>query len=189
MYAKLLRDSRTFSAMRRMDQDLAEQVHEGPCPYCGKALHWRLYPRKPRGPRGIEITYDRRFSLCCGACRRSVTPPSVMFMGRKVYVGSWILLLAAMVHGLSAERVALLRRRFGISKRTLERWRTWWLAIFKKSPFWKRMRASFMPPVSESQLPRCLLARFGGSCRRRMERVLVFLRPITTTSCAAALSS
>ncbi|HRZ54915.1 MAG TPA: hypothetical protein P5525_05600 [Candidatus Paceibacterota bacterium] len=45
------------------------------------------------GPR-----WQVRFSLCCGkeGCRRRNTPPSVRFLGRWVYAGLVVILVAAM---------------------------------------------------------------------------------------------
>ncbi len=74
-----------------------------------------------------------RFSLCCAreGCRRRHTPPSVRFMGRRVYAGLVVVLVSAMIHGLKPERVQLLREALGIDRRTLERWRQWWLGLFR----------------------------------------------------------
>jgi hypothetical protein len=47
----------------------------------------------------------------------------VRFLGRKVYGGFIVVLLAAMSHGLSADRVRRLRELTGADRRTLERWR------------------------------------------------------------------
>jgi hypothetical protein len=44
----LLRDTRFFALLTRLDQDLAEQTRTQGCP-CGGRLHRAHYPRKPRG--------------------------------------------------------------------------------------------------------------------------------------------
>jgi len=54
------------------------------------ALHKSNYQRKPRGGP-LALTgeqYALRFSLCCGwrDCRRRVLPPSLRFLGRRVYL-------------------------------------------------------------------------------------------------------
>ena len=56
-------------------------------------------------------------------CRRRHTPPSVRFLGRRVYVGLVVVLVSAMRHGLTAPRVQRLREQLGIDRQTLERWR------------------------------------------------------------------
>ena len=41
--------------------------------------------------------FGRRFSLCCGreGCRHRATPPSVRFLGRRVYVGAVVIVASA----------------------------------------------------------------------------------------------
>jgi hypothetical protein len=81
--------------------------------------------------------------LCCAreGCRRRHTPASVRFMGRRVYAGLVVVLESAMLHGLNPERVQRLREVLGIDRRTLERWRQWWLVLFVESSFWREARA------------------------------------------------
>ena len=78
-----------------------ERAAAEPCRYCGGPLHRGDYPRKPRGglsPSAAEA-FGRRFSLCCGreGCRRRATPPSVRFLGRRVYVGAVVIVASAIV--------------------------------------------------------------------------------------------
>lgn len=106
------------------------------------------------------------------------------FLGRKVYAGLVVVLLSTMVHGLNAERVRRIRQLLNtddrIDRRTLERWRQWWLDTFVRSSFWKEARARFMPPVGEETLPNSLCARFRIGWRKRLLALLEFLAPITT---------
>jgi hypothetical protein len=80
------------------DPSVCDPVRAAGCPYCGAALHAGDYPRKPRGvPRSLlGPAYERRLSLCCSreGCRRRVTPPSVRFFGRRVYLGALVVLAA-----------------------------------------------------------------------------------------------
>lgn len=89
-----------------------------------------------------------------------------------------------MLNGLNAERVRrirqLLNTRDELSRRTLERWRQWWLNTFVRSSFWKEARARFMPPVCEKALPNSLCARFEIEERGQLVALLKFLAPITT---------
>ena len=92
------------------------------------------YPRKPRG--GLDTLGDehaRRLSFCCAVdgCRSRATPPSVRFLGPKVYSGAVVILAAAMQHGPSKKRVAHLEVLLGIGRRTLVRWRRWWTEAFR----------------------------------------------------------
>lgn len=79
---------------------------------------------KPRGgalaAAGEEHTL--RFSLCCGreGCRKRAAPPSVRFLGRRVYLGA--ALLVASILRLTHREPAELRRLTGIPAQTVERW-------------------------------------------------------------------
>ena len=70
------------------------------------------YGRKPRGlPDGIDPgpVLPVRFSFCCSVdgCRRRHTPPSVRFLGRKVYLSVMVVLLDD--HATSADATEPLR--------------------------------------------------------------------------------
>ena len=102
------------------------------------------------------------------------------FLGRRVYAGLVVVLVSAMIHGLSAERVQRIREVLEIDCRTLERWRQWWLDNFVRSTFWKAARARFMPPLCEKTLPRSLCVIFEVEQRERLLALLQFLASITT---------
>lgn len=175
---KLLKDGLLFKLLEKADSDMAEEAAATGCSHCGEEkLHRGDYPRKPRGgPR-----WDTRRSFCCAkeGCRKRKTPPSVRFLGRKVYVSVVVVLVSAMMHGLKPQRVEALREALGIDKRTLERWRAWWLENFVASPFWKSARAFFMPRLDKSILPLSLVEVFGAKQRDGMVRLLEFISPIT----------
>jgi len=97
-----INDSRFYQFLFRIDQDIAAQVRAGGC-CCGGILHSARYPRKPRGIRTkMDESYTSRLSFCCAreGCRRRSTPPSVRFLGRKVYLGAVVILVTALEHGL-----------------------------------------------------------------------------------------
>lgn len=102
------------------------------------------------------------------------------FLGRRVYAGLVVVLVSAMLHGLSADRVCRLREVLNMDRRTLERWRRWWLDNFVRSPFWKEVRARFMPPLCEKTLPLSLSLSFDVERRDRLLDLLRFLAPLTT---------
>ena len=82
------------------DTAIAEAVRAGGCPHCGARLHRASYPRKPRGvPAEHEKQFAVRLSLCCGrdGCRKRATPPSVRFLGPKVYVGIIVVIASALM--------------------------------------------------------------------------------------------
>jgi hypothetical protein len=173
-----LADQQLNQLLEKVDGDLVEEARHRGCLHCQGKLYRSDYERKPRG--GPQ--WDVRFSLCCGSesCRKRNTPPSVRFMGRRVYAGLVVVLVSAMTHGLKAERVQRLREALGIDRRTLERWRQWWLGLFVKSAFWREARARFMPPVDHRTMPLSLCLGFEVRARERLVELLHFLAPITT---------
>lgn len=173
--------------LEKVDADLIETERVKGCRHCSGKLHRADYRRKPRGmkfwPKDPKET--KRFSLCCDreGCRRRQTPPSVRFLGRRVYGGVVAVLIPALAHGLKPERVARIREALDlkIDRRTLERWRQWWLGLFVQSTFWKEARARFAPPLCQKTLPLSLCLSFAVEERRdRLLELLRFLCPITT---------
>jgi len=108
-----------------------------------------------------------------------MTPPSVRYLGRRVYLGAVVVLVTAMIGGITAARAARLREWFGVNVRTLKRWRVWWRETFIASTFWRGAQGRFMPPVAIEMLPASLLERFAGDERTRLLHALVFLTPLT----------
>lgn len=184
----LLRDSRLHPWLMKVDDDLARVAKEGRCLRCGGRLDRAVYPRKPRGgPDDLAAEYGSRLSFCCADCRRRLTPPSVRFLGRRVYLGAVVVLVSAMLQGATPPRAARLRELFGVSSRTLARWRTWWQTAFAQSNFWKSARGHLRSPASTSLLPLSLLTCFGELGERSaFVAALRFLSPITTPSAGQA---
>ena len=175
---KHLADQELFQLLEKVDADLVEEARSKGCALCGGRLDRGDYERKPRG--GPQ--WDVRFSLCCAqeGCRKRHTPPSVRFMGRRVYAGLVVVLVSALIHGAKPERVHLLREALGIDRRTLERWRQWWLGAFIESSFWREARARFMPSLCPKTMPLPLCESFDVQRRDRLLDLLQFLAPITT---------
>lgn len=173
--------------LQRIDDEAAAAARGRGCP-CGGRLHSARYPRKPRGgPIGLHDGFQWRWSFCCASegCRRRTTPPSVRFLGRKVYLGTVVVLLSAAARCLSVPRVARLRELVGASRRTLRRWLRWWEVEFATSRFWQAMRGRFAPPPAVDDLPKSLLDRFADGNKNEEQQVmeiLRFLSPITTGS-------
>jgi len=189
LYTKLLGDVRLFELLGQIDEDLARQARERGC-RCGGRLHRACYPRKPRGgPVGLSAQYERRLSYCCAedGCRKRTTPPSVRFLGRKVYLGALVVLVSALRQGATPTRVGVLHELFGVGERTLRRWRQWWQQVFAESTFWRAARGRLLPVVAARELPRGLVERFAGGGVEQACAVLRFVAPITTGSCALAV--
>lgn len=185
MYTALLADGRLYQILQRFDDDLAAEQRAGGCPRCGGVLHSARYPRKPRGLVGrLSLEYERRRSFCCARrdCRKRATPPSLRFLGRKVYLGAVVVLIAALRCGPTPARMRYLEQLVGVSRRTVARWRRWWCEELFDTPFWRAASGALMPPLQRSELPASLLERFTGSALERLLGLLRFIAPITTES-------
>ena len=115
--------------------------------------------------------------------RKRLTPMSVRFLGRKVYLGVVVLLACVLRQGPTPWRVARLREQLGVSAETLRRWHR--RDAFVHTPFWKTARARFAPAIDESGLPRNVVERFTGDGLAQVMATLRFLSPLTTTSAVA----
>lgn len=191
MYLKVLGDVRLYAILEQIDGELSELARAQGC-RCGGPLHRARYPRKPRGgPAGLGAGYEWRESYCCAVegCRRRTTPPSVRFLGRKVYLGAVVVLVSTLRQGPTPTRVRVLHDLFGVGERTLRRWRQWWQRRFAEGPFWRAARGRVLPVVAARDLPRGLVERFAGGASDQACGVLRFLWPITTGSCVLAGSS
>lgn len=184
MCHRLLADARFYELLLKLDGDLVAEARAGRCVKCGGRLDSANYPRKPRGAttRKLPDGYETRFSLCCAQCRSRNTPPSVRFLGRRVFLGAVVVLASAMQQGATPVRANHLRELLGVSLQTLARWREWWRSAFVQSTFWKAARAFFSPAVLESDFPLSLLERFGPGGEERLGALLRFLRPVSTPS-------
>lgn len=185
---KLLADARFYVELLGIDRDLARAVEDAGCP-CGGTLHTADYPRRPRGgPAALPEGYEKRLSFCCGVvgCRLRATPPSVRFFGRRWFLAPVVALVSALRHGVNGRRLKAVRDWLGdqVCRRTVERWRRWWLEAFAVGPYWTASRGRFVPPVETKVLPLSLLERFGGDERERLTTALRFLSPVTTASVA-----
>jgi hypothetical protein len=184
MYHNLPSDARFWSFLVTIDEDLAETARKKTCPWCGGRLHCANYPRKPRGePDKLPDTYQLRFSFCCerDGCRKRTTPPSVRFLGRKVYLAVVVILVAAMRHGPTPRRIRELSAHFGADRRTIARWQVFWRDLVPATPFWKVARACLIPNVDTTPRPRALLDAFlhRPEDDDGWKRLLRFLAPIT----------
>jgi hypothetical protein len=183
MYHDLPRAARFWSVLLAIDQDLAETTRANACS-CGGRLHCANYPRKPRGtPAQLPESQRLRLSFCCDrdGCRKRVTPPSVRFLGPKVYLGVVIIVISAMRQGPTPRRVRELSQRFGADRRTIARWQVFWREHFPQTPFWKIARARLVPLVEVVTLPYSLVDAFllrHPHCRG-WTLLLRFLSPIT----------
>ena len=184
MLPELLQKASLFSLLHRIDMDIAGQLRQGGCLYCGGPLHQANYQRKPRGgPNYIPEDCLLQFSLCCGrqGCRRRSLPPSTRFMGRRVYWGCVILVTMTLRQnrpdGVSARE---LMRLFGFTRNTLIRWAAYFRDIFPSGAQWQRLRGTVSASVRNGELPGALVRFFlltSESAEKGLIACLRFLAP------------
>ena len=183
MYHDLPRSTRFWLFLLAVDLDLAEATRKQGCS-CGGRLHCANYLRKPRGtPVQLPEEQRLRLSFCCDrdGCRKRVTPPSVRFLGPKVFLGPVVILISAMRQGPTPRRIRELFTRFRANRRTIARWQVFWREHFPQTPFWKLARARLVPLVEIITLPYSLVDFFltrHHRCRG-WTLLLRFLSPIT----------
>jgi hypothetical protein len=104
-----------FSLLLALDSDLAARTRaRGPC---GGPPFVADFARKLGGARGpLPAGFEQRRSFCGGrdGCRRRQTPPSVRFLGRKVYLAVTVVLVNALHHGPRPARLAALWAALGV---------------------------------------------------------------------------
>jgi hypothetical protein len=180
-----------FARLEKLDEAIAGAVAAGRCRHCEGPLHRGNYRRKPRGAlvAGAGEAFTIRHSLCCGrrGCRKRALPPSLRFLGRRVYLEAVVL-----VASMAAQAVALTARTAiataGVPLRTLRRWGVWWRERFPRLSLWAELRARFVPPPpNEAELPGSLVARLArdGTESANAEALLLaarYLAPATTAS-------
>lgn len=178
----LLGDASLHRRLLWIDEDLANEAREGGCRVCGGRLHRADYGRKPRGaPEGLGAAFEGRLSLCCGreGCRKRLTPPSVRFLGRRVWLGVVVTLACVATHGVSARRARRLREELGVDRRTLERWRRWWRDELAAASAWRALRGKLHGALRVEELPGSLLERFAGSLFEQLVALLRFIAPLS----------
>ena len=158
-----------FSWLEELDELIAAKVAAAGCRHCDGPLHRANYQRKPRGaliaPGGEASSL--RHSLCCGrrGCRKRALPPSLRFLGRRVYLEAVVVLASVWVQ--TAATIGEAMKASGVPWRTLRRWAEWWREGFPRLPTWAELRARFVPPPpDEARLPESLIARLGSDLAR-----------------------
>ncbi|MFQ5917057.1 MAG: hypothetical protein ACE5I0_04515 [Candidatus Binatia bacterium] len=168
MLPELVQRSNLFLLLHKLDQDLTNQYRQKDCPFCKGPLHQANYERKPRGaPESLPEDLCIRQSLCCGRedCRRRTLPPSCLFMGRRVYWGAVILVVMTLRQNRpEGAGTKWLIGMFGISRKTLIRWITYYREVFPQSAQWKKLRGRVGVYVGNDRLPGDLVDYFVDHC-------------------------
>lgn len=178
LYESIFSDASFPHALLALDMELAAAAKARACPHCGGRLHVANYLRKPRGgPWVLTEELAIRHDLCCArqGCRRRTLPPSVRFLGRRVYLAAIVVLGAALRQGPTPFRVKRLEALLGADRRTLARWCQWWTTRFVETATFAALRARLVPPVGARDLPLAALDRFVGGPRERLRAFVRFL--------------
>jgi len=186
LYQTLLSDATLYTALAKLDEEIAAEVKPKGCPFCDGVLHSGRYPRKPRGvPSEVEDQYRFRASFCCSrkGCRLRTTPPSVRFLGRKVFAAAAVVLVTILRHGPTPERLSRIRQLTGVSARTVTRWRQWWQSVVPRTRWWTTARGFLRRPVAEHSMPTSLLHAFTTTDEKAgLIALLRFVSPLTSGS-------
>lgn len=179
--------SKFFEGLVSADEAIVRRAATEPCPRCGGRLYRSDYPRKPRGGNWdawerTQGAFAHRFSLCCGreGCRRRATPPSVRFLGRRVYLGA--IVVAASIVAVMVACAAAVTRATGVPSRTTRRWLRWWRGPFTASDVFVDLSARVVPAPDRWLVPASLLSLSGDNAPGGIRRLLAWLTPLTTTS-------
>lgn len=179
--------ARALGTLVLLDNDLAQEMHAGGCALCGAPLHRAPYPRKPRGLREgeMEAKVCHRVSFCCSnrECRRRATPPSLVFLDRRVYVGVVVTLLTMLAHGVTPKRLARIAQEYAVDRRTLDRWRRWWTTEMPRLDVWQVLRGRFVEQPEEARLPLSLYERMvddgtDDGTDSKLTKLLMLLREL-----------
>jgi len=179
VYDVIAQDPSFFRFLSQIDAELAAETRKAGCQHCSGRLHTADFPRKPRGcPAAVLEEYSRRLSFTCGHCDSRATPPSVRFLGRRVYVAV-VLMLSSPPNSASARQLQCL---LGISRRTVLRWRVWWTQEFPRTRLWRSLRSRLIPPITPAQLPQSLLDRLHSKVpTMRLAQALRLLSPLSVS--------
>jgi hypothetical protein len=173
-----------FEGLMAIDEGIVERAAEQPCRDCGGPLYRGDYPRKPRSGllALVAEVFERRFSLCCGreGCRHRATPPSVRFLGRRVYVGAVVVVASVVALAVATAGAAV--RSTGVPARTTRRWLQWWRGSFTTSVSFVEISARLVPAPERRSLPTSLLQRLASDPAEGVGKLLTWLAPITTAS-------
>ena len=159
---ELHRSGSFWSFLLSIDKDLADSTRQQGCS-CGGRLHCANYPRAPRGgPDHLPEEYRCRFSFCCDrdGCRKRMTPPSVRFLGRKVYLGAVVILISAMRQGPTPRRFTSFRRCLVLTGRPSRDGRPSGVTTFRRRLSGNLHEARLVPVVEIVVLPLSLLEAF-----------------------------
>lgn len=171
------------------------------CERCGcRFFSASDYVRKPRGfPEEINASiidkcFGSRFSFRCGGCRKRITPPSVRFLGRKIYIAPAIIWASRLIEqGNVASGIATaldqIRNELQdfLPAKTARRWMNWWRGAVWSSPFWRAWQGQLYGHIMQEKFLSGVWEHFLRSAghvqteavESLMHAVQTFFSPIT----------
>jgi hypothetical protein len=177
---EFIADIKFFELLDAADAETTAAVRAAGCPRCGGRLDRADYPRKPRGGEvGVagEI-FDHRRSLCCArdGCRHRRTPPSLLFLGRRVYLAITVIAATWQATVSTAQKSP--------PRRTLRRWLLWFATKAPETTTVMTLRARMTPALEAGErLPGALIERLlpGRTIAAALAASLRLLSPLSTT--------
>jgi len=183
MFDQVVLGREFFEMLERQDAAITGRVAAEGCPLCEGPLHRSDYNRKPRGGLMAQAgeAFVKRFSLCCGreGCRKRATPPSLRFLGRRIYLGAVVILASVVAHALGV--ASKIRAATGVPARTTRRWLSWWMGPFLNTELFVAIRARLIE-VDDAALPASILDRLPGGKAEQVRLLVELLAPISTGS-------
>lgn len=145
-------DRNFFQLLDDEDHRVAAAVKAAGCPDCGGRLDQANYERKPRGGdiAAAGEMFSLRRSLCCAreGCRHRRTPPSLVFLGRRIYLAITVVISAWRSVSTGSP-----------PRRTIARWCEWFAAL-RNSAWWTVQQGRLWPPVEPTErLPAAIIER------------------------------
>ena len=168
-------DINFFQQLDAEDARVTAAVRAGGCPSCRGRLDQANYPRKPRGGEvgAAGEIFERRRSLCCArdGCRHRRTPPSLVFLGRRIYLAITVVVCAWRTTATGSP-----------PRRTVGRWRSWFAAL-RVTPWWVVQRGRLWPPVEPAEvLPAAIIERVLVVSEQTLAGALIATVRIVTSS-------
>lgn len=181
-------DHNFFSRLDAEDAEATAAVKAGGCPECGGRLDQADFPRKPRGGwvGGAGEFFQRRRSLCCAreGCRHRLTPPSLVFLGRRVYLA-----ITVVVTAWCGVATVVARPPSHPPRRTVRRWLAWFATEAQRTPCLTALRARVSPTLEPDEvLPGARVERFLPR-RTVADALTATLRALAPLSAARATAS
>ena len=183
MYTQIYLEASFWLLLSDIDEKIAHFYHQLPCFYCAKRMYWGNYPRKPRGlPPMAEDIFAFRYGHCCSGRRRRRTPPSARFLGRRVYVASFIMMIFCPDTSNDNDHMKLVDSvSVGMDLITPIRWISWWSLDIPVSSIWKKICGLLGINISNEFLPHFISHQFAKkniNAEKAVLALLEFLAPI-----------